>query len=61
MLEQRKKTGRKPRFTKEQAEQMYNLSLKGYTMLSIGKHYNTSDATVHRTITKYKTGGFDKE
>ncbi|CAJ1807432.1 hypothetical protein [Aeromonas veronii] len=61
MLEKRKKTGPKPRFTMEQAKAMYDLHMQNYTMLSIARHYNTSDATVCRLITKYKTGAFNKE
>lgn len=60
MLEMRKKVGRKPKFTKEQAMEIMELNLKGYTMESIGKLHNTDSGVVCRTIKKLRSGGYDK-
>lgn len=60
MLEMRKKVGRKPLFTKEQAQHLQELSRQGYTMKSIGKLYNTDSGVISRTIKKLREGGFDK-
>lgn len=58
MLQQKKPGGFPCKFTEDEARQMYELNLKRYSMVSIAKHFNTSNATVSRMITKYKTGGF---
>lgn len=58
MLEMRKKRGAKPKVTKAMAEQMRDYSLKGYSMVSIGKHFNVDDSTVCRAIKKLKDGKY---
>lgn len=60
MLEMRKTAGRKPKVTKECAEEFKSLHQKGYSMDSIAKHYKVSNACVSLSIKKLREGGFDK-
>ncbi len=60
MLEMKKKAGRKPMITKERATEFRDLHWKGYSMDSIAKHFNVSNACVSLSIKKLREGGFDK-
>lgn len=60
MLEMRKKAGRKPKIKKEQAQTFKDLHFRGYSMDSIAKQYNVSNACVSLSIKKLRDGGFEK-
>jgi len=59
MLEKKKKTGPKPRVTREMALQMKKLNDQGYTQASIGKMFGVADTTVSLTLRKLKDGKYN--